>query len=295
MKNKPLSEFWLQLKPYDKPAATDEYYLKLASGIRKILNRNTENLLIYSTPMQLDLLSLFLASWVEDVVSGTGIWKAFANTFYERNQRWIPFFDAFDLEEDKIYHYHICFLVWYFMSSMRQECFISPYFKFLGDIASDVMKFLQDKFESAPKNTTLKSYYRLDENETDFYVARDFIGTILFKTWLFHPDTFYYLIENGDEMFDEYFYHPNLPALLEEFEINCLHSTRTQLMSADGAGWAEKILGDNHPLSNAFQTMSRQLRGYFFYRGQNHDFIFLEHIAGSEKFEVKKQMTTTSN
>ena len=288
MDNYNLSEIWLGLKPYDVPAATDDWYLQVASEIRDILEKDSRLYLHFLLPEHVDILALFLASWLEDVVSETGIWNSFISMHSAHYDKWLPFACEPGFEPGKINCDDAVVLIWYCLNTMQSDEFACPFYDALHESAIRITKLLRKRVRSAPVNTCLKSCYTLDRNETDFYVVRNFIDTILFKTWLFYTDTLQKLIDKAVEINEGPVCHPDPDALIEECGINILHNSHTRLMNKRGCEWAAKIMGDDHPLSKACSEMSKQLNGYFFYKNQNDEFIFLEHIASSKKFRVRK-------
>ena len=283
-------KLWLVLKPYKTPTVTDAYYLKLSNQIKDCLNQ-FDFILIqrYLDTKQINFLSCFLASWFEDVISDVGIWKAFTGMHRQYYGKILPFYDTVDYLEDEINEQDVAFLIWYFLNTMQMEKFISPYNDFILHAASAVMEILDKNYEYAPENNYLKTFYRLDENVTDYYVARNLIDTILFKTWLFYPDTLQELLENEAKIIEKLEDDPNLVSYLNENRDNVLHSAYTRIMSLKGKEWAAKIVGDSHPLNDAFFSMSERAQGNFFYKGQNNDVIFLEHISTGTKFELVKK------
>ena len=75
---------WLELKPYSKQAITDSFYLKVCNDVKVALTTNKHSLIspMYFRKKYIDLLSCFLTSYLEDVVSETNIWKSFVNAHF---------------------------------------------------------------------------------------------------------------------------------------------------------------------------------------------------------------------
>lgn len=287
MKNRIYIKQWLELKPYKNPTGTDSYYLKLSNEIKNSFFYD-ENMLVFRflNRDEVDLLACFLASWFEDVISGVGVWKAFLDLHKQHYGKVLPFFNTEDYIEDEINTEDVAFLIWYFLNAVQEENFVSPFNGFIDNAASTVMEVLEEKYEYAPENNYLKTFYRLDKNETDFYTARNLIDTLLFKTWLFFPDTLLKLKLKEAEITEEAGVDENLMSYLNDNRDSYLHTAHTCLLSMKGKEWAAKIVGDDHPLCSAFRNMSRRVQGYFFYKGQNSEVIFLEHIASGKKFEM---------
>jgi len=68
-----------------------------------------------------------------------------------------------------------------------------------------------------------------------------------------------------------------------------LHKNYTRLLSLKGKEWASKIIGKEHPLSKDFLNISKKISGFFLYKGQDNDSIFIEHIASGKKFNLTKK------
>lgn len=67
------------------------------------------------------------------------------------------------------------------------------------------------------------------------------------------------------------------------------HKSCTKLLSLTSKEWVVETLGETHPLSIDFQTMSLKVQGFFFYKGQDDNVVFLEHIASGKKFNLFKK------
>lgn len=281
---------WLEMKPYKKQVSTDSYYLRLCNKVRQFFaGRNFMILSQYLNKEQISALACFLTSWFEDVISESGLWKAFINMHEKQYGNKLPFYDTTDYVEGEINQQDVAFLTWYFLNTMQEEKFISPYNEFIAGIASGVMDLFDMEYEIAYENPVLQKLYSLDNDETDFYSVRRFVDTVLFSSYLFFSDTRKGLIKIEAELLEEHKKEPNLMALLQEQRDWYLYSTRTRLMAASGKEWAAEILGDSHPRSADLRNMSRKIRGLFMYKGQDDADVFLEHVASGKKFNLTKK------
>src|SRR5690606_16775054 len=135
---------------------------------------------------------------------------------------------------------------WYFLNTLQKEVFIAPYNQFIGNIAEDVMSIFEDEYEYAPENEVLKKFYTLDQTETDYYEVRNFIDTILFKSYLFFPDTGLKLLHQEAELIEDEKEH--LLMYLREMRDDMVHKSYTSLLSLNGKEWAAELLENGHPL-----------------------------------------------
>jgi hypothetical protein len=282
---------WLDLKPYESQTPTDGYYLKLSNDVKKsiITNKQSFILQIYLDNDEIDVLACFLTSYFEDLISETNIWNTFIKAHKKLYRKHLPFYRIDEYYEQEINLPDICFLIWYFMNTVQQEKFIAPFNDFIIETSDKVMDVFEKAWEYAPENELLKTFYSIDEKETDFYVARNLIDNILFKSYLFYPDSLLDLRDSEIEIFEERENDEHLLTFLNENRDHKLHHIYTRLLGLKGQEWVAEILGDNHNLSQYFPVISKKIRGYFFYKGQDKENVFLEHIASGKKFNLTKK------
>ena len=176
MKDKIYIKQWLELKPYENQTLTDRYYLKLSNKIKTILIDDYSIILGASLNGEdLDLLCIFLTAYFEDIISETNIWNSFIKIHKKLYNKKLPFFNTDEYVDGEINEQDISFLISYFLNTIQEDKFIHPVNLFITDVASTVFELLDDEYEYAPENKVLKTFYTLDDNETDYYVIRNFI------------------------------------------------------------------------------------------------------------------------
>ncbi|NOQ24563.1 MAG: DUF3843 family protein [Bacteroidales bacterium] len=282
---------WLELKPYDKQISTDSYYLKLCNQVKQGIVKNKLSFIMqtYLNYDEIDMLACFLTSYFEDLISETNIWNSFVKYHTELYNKQLPFYNLAEYYDEEINLQDVNFLIWYFLNTVQHEEFISPHNDLITETAKKVMGVFEAAWEYAPENEFLKSFYTIDENETDFYIARNLIDNILFKTYLFYPDAALDLKDEELEIIEENKDKENIINHLNENRDFTLHKTYTRLLCLKGKDWASKILGEDHPLSKDFTNISKKIRGYFLYKGQDENDVFIEHIASSKTFKLTKK------
>lgn len=282
---------WLELKPYEKQTATDSYYLKLCNVVKQAITAAKHSFVLqrYLEKKDIDLLACFLTSYLEDIRSETNIWNTFVKTHKRLYKKQLPFYILDEYYEEEINLQDISFLIWYFLNTIQEEKFIAPFNDFIVETAVKVLDVFDEAWDYAPENEYLKTFYRIDEKENDFYNARNFIDTILFKSYLFYPDTFLKLREQELEIIEDRKDKENLMAFLNENRDSALHKSHTRLLSLKGKEWATEILGNKHALSSDFLNISQRISGFFLYKKQDKYDIFIEHIASGKKFKLTKK------
>jgi hypothetical protein len=282
---------WLLLKPYDKQKTTDSYYLKLSNDVKHAIVTSKHSLVLqrYLEEEEMNHLACFLTSYFEDIISETNIWRSFIRIHKRLYKKQLPFYILDEYYEDEINLQDVCFLIWYFLNTIQGEIFIAPFHDFIIETADKVADVLLEAWEYAPENESLKSYYQIDKTEDDFYIARNLIDTILFKSYLFNTDTLLGLKEKEFQILEEGRDEETLMMFLNDNRDNTIHTSHTRLLSLTGKEWAAEILGPDHPLSSEYLKMSQKINGYFLYKGQDNTDVFLEHIASAKKFKLTKK------
>ncbi len=289
---------WLVLKPYNNHSPTDRYYLQLSNDVRQALTSIKQRLVLtsYLESEEIDLLACFLTSYFEDLISETNFWNTFVKKHKQLYKKPLPFYNVDEYIEEEINTQDVCFLIWYFMNTLQDIKFISPFNDFIDEAAKAIMAVFDNAWEYAPENEYLKTFYEIDEDETEFYKARFITDIVLFQSYLFYTDTGllvknreFDIIEEGGDDFNK------TNALLNENRENSLNRTRTRLLSLKGKDWAAQIIGEGHPLQKDFSGISQRISGMFFYKGQDNENVFIEHIASGKKFNLTKKSFDNSN
>ncbi|MCF6170017.1 MAG: DUF3843 family protein [Bacteroidales bacterium] len=282
---------WLELKPYEKQTVTDSYYLKVCNDVKRAITINKQSFVLqmYLDKKEIDILACFLTSYLEDIISETNIWNSFISTHQRLYKKQLPFYILDEYYEEEINPQDISFLIWYFLNTVQEEKFIAPFNDFIIETAEKVMDVLDKAWEHAPENEYLKSFYQIDESEDDYYIARNLIDTILFRTYLFYPDTLLKIREQELKIIEDRKDDENIMMFLSENRDSTLHKTHTRLLSLRGKEWASEILGNNHRLKKDFLRISPRIMGFFLYKGQDDNNIFIEHIASGKKFNLTKK------
>lgn len=295
MKKRIYLKDWLKLKPYEKQTATDFFYLKMSNEVKQAISNSTLTLFLNQylskevVTEETNTLACFLTSYFEDVISETNIWHTFIKKHEKLYGYPLPFYPLKNYFDDEINVQDVNFLIWYFLNCIQDENYVEPINHYIENAAENVMEIFENAWDEAPENQYLKSFYEIDENEEDFYTARNLIDTLLFKTYLFYPDSFIKLQELELEIIEENKQVSNLEPYLTDNRALCTHKAHTQLLSLTGKEWLAEILGDDHKLSAALLNISDRITGLFLYKGQDDESLFIEHIATSRKFVVTKK------
>jgi len=270
---------------------TDLYYLKLCNEVKQAILENKNAFLLFTIINEDDviLLSCFLASYFEDLVSETNVWNSFVRLHKQQYGKQLPFFDLSDYVEEEINIQDVCFLIWYFIADLDNEKIVSPTSEFICELAEDIFNVFDKEWEAAPENQDLKSFYEIAEDEHDLYEARKLIDVILFETYLFSIDTAYLLKQKEIEIVEKYDNDNDVLLYLHESRDKIIFNASTRLLGLKGKDWASEILPVSHPIKKIYADISKKISGLFFYKGQDDEYITIEHIATGEMFKFTKK------
>ncbi len=292
MKKRIFINDWLDVKPYNNHSKTDTYYLSIANKIYKIFNSRIANNFFGNSLNKKDyvLISCLLVSYFEDIISETNFFISFKNKHNELYKKKLPFFEvSIDYIDDEINAEDVQFLVWYFISTLTSNKFFNPHHLSIKLLSFEVMSVFEDEYEYAPQNTQLQNFYKIDAQEKNFYLIREYIDKVLFTNYLFYTDCFLDLNKEETNILENKDNKGYLVEMLRDYHDNAVFSTYTRLLSMKGKEWAGEILGRNHPLYNDILSVSNKVIGFFLYKGQDSENIFLEHIATNMKFNLTKK------
>ena len=162
---------WLELKPYGNQTVTDSYYLKICNEIKKVITTNKQSFVLqrYLDNEDINLLSCFLTSYFEDLLSETNIWNSFVRTHQRLYRKQLPFYNLDEYYEEEINPQDISFLIWYFLNTVQEEKFISPFNDFIVETSEKIIDVFDKELEFAPENEYLKTFYQIDQKQNDFY------------------------------------------------------------------------------------------------------------------------------
>lgn len=278
---------WQDIKPYNKTAQTDLYYLEICNEIHDKIYENNFHL-----PLQdfvrgegISLFCIFLTSYLEDVISGSEIWNSFIKKHKELYGKPLPFFDTEkDYIEGEVNIQDVKFLIWYFINSVNKNVLLNPNDDFVQNLAEKLFDIIETEYEYAPENRLLRDSYQINSTK-DYYEARKLLDNILTKTYLFFPDTGLAILHQEAEIIQS---GKRVETALNDNRDYFVLNAKTSLLALSAKEWANAILGENTPLAKAFNEMSPRVHGTFLYLGQDEKYLQIEHIATGRTFNLLK-------
>jgi hypothetical protein len=262
---------WLFFHPYDKPARSDFFYLRICQEIHEFLQNNKYEMLIdVLDENEIKLLACFITSYFEDVISETGIWAAFIHKHMDLYGKYLPFYNCDeDYYPDEINLEDVYFLLWYFLNrEVFDDQYISPLYSQILLPGNGLFDILDSYYETAPQNDKLSDYLNIPDDETDFYRVRVKIEWLVMHSYLFH----FYQFELQEEMEDFLHEHEdddyqteNAKSLLHDITDNRIFKQTTSLLAMKGNEWMAEVLGKGHQLYETLTKIDGRKSGLFLY------------------------------
>jgi len=234
-------------------------------------------------------LSCYLACYLEDIVSETGIWRAFTMQHRELYKKDLPFYGIVDYYHDEINKEDVYFLLWYYFSTaLYTETIFAPFSIELVKLGNEVYRLLDVEFERAPGNVSLKEFLIIAPDEEDFFIIRNRIEFVVLDSYLFHFNRLECFVEVVEKLEDmkEYMIEQKMPLIMYETVDTYILSIFYPLFALQGKDWLAHIVGREHPLFDDILSISEKKTGYYLFLRQENSFLYFEHIATGTILQV---------
>lgn len=154
---------WLQIHPYTSVRPSDAYFIGLA-------NRLFEACTLQELPEAFrKKLALYASAYLEDQVSGLGLWQSFLSGHRSLYGTPLPFYPTLSgYYPDEVNEADLCFLIWNaWQKSGLAPHYLYPHAPRIAEQASAFYAILDQAYEDAPENETLTRYFETFGNEAE--------------------------------------------------------------------------------------------------------------------------------
>ncbi|MBN2486514.1 MAG: DUF3843 family protein [Bacteroidales bacterium] len=286
---------WVLSQPYSAPSAVDTYYCELANKIYSIFCLPQHNLpsscLAGLNKDDYGFFALGLTAYLEDIVSGLGLWKVFTDRHKQLYGTLLPFYNVTDdYFEGEVNYHDVCFLVWYFLSVYLKGEIFNPLDSSILDISKDIFEVFEEEYEYAPENERAREFLQLPPDVTDFYEVRKRIEFILMNSYLYRITKFEYIFEVSKEL-------GNVPkeekalakAYSQEVYDRYVIGHVMPLLGFTGKDIFAGILGKTHPLYANVVGLGDKKKGKYVYSSHDDKYIHFKHIASGTIIPVTRK------
>lgn len=146
---------WLHIHPYQRLAPSDSYYVELANRLFALCRDGGLPASIHKQ------VCLYAAGYLEDQVSGLGLWQGFTRELRKLYGTYLPFYPTgTDYMPDEVNVEDLYFLIWNTWQKMPEmHTFISPDEPAIMHQAQDFYSLLAEAYTEAPENEILQDFF----------------------------------------------------------------------------------------------------------------------------------------
>ncbi len=287
---------WLEFHPYEKPAHSDFFYLRVCNLVNDMFCR-LDNVFIKALleKKKHREFACVLVAMFEDIISDTRIWSAFINKHHQLYGKYLPFYNLDEYYPDEINPQDVTFMVWYYFSMASGDGYlISPGDIEISDIGMEVYKIFDTEWENAPVNTSMKEFLSIPYSETDFYAIRFKMDWLILSSYLFHfkgkectQQKIEILEERKDKTDRSEF--ENAINLTKELHDTFVIDSVSPLLALRGKDWLAYVLDKDHPLHHHLLKMSEKKTGKYLYLGHDNNDLHLKHLGSGIELKVTQK------
>lgn len=270
---------WLQLHPYKQSAPTDLYYTGIANRIYDIMEQT--GLANSFDKEEVSQISIRMAAYFEDVISGLNIWRSFILAHKEMFGKYLPFYTPDDhYYDDEVNYEDIRFLLWHYTQQYhgaRKGTFVNPDNEANGETARLIYKLFCDEWTTAPENEKMQ---KLFDPETRYETTERYNELL---HW-FHYNS-YLFVGNSEEMtetFKAYYKenpdNANNPQAIMIIHDSLAHISKSAFLAYTSAKWLALILPETHPDHENFIAEGEKTQNFIDPAIAQNQEVFKEHF-----------------
>ncbi len=255
-------------RPYRHTSDVDFFYARLADNIMKLFDKYIIDNEV-STRDDLKDIAIAMSLYLEDIVSGLGIWQTFTEECKARYGVWLPFYDTNDSNyfHDEINEADLCFLLWHRLQSLTDMCktIISPNSDSIRVMVRHIMPLLDAAWEEAPVNSDMQKWMKsLTFSADNFNFFRDVMMWFHYGCYLFHENQLLIKRQHKLIMNDPKLFAGHKEDMTLHFEMLNVFVDRTQLLAFTTPQWAARILRRHTDVTLINGVESRPMNCYKF-------------------------------
>lgn len=251
---------WLQLHPYTKSTPVDSYYTGLANRIYDLFVQT--ELINSFEGNETQQISMRMAAYFEDVITGLNIWRAFISVCKEMYGEYLPFYTTDDhYYDDEANLEDVRFLIWHYTQQyhgLRKGTFVNPDNPAQEATACLIYQLFCDEWTTAPENDRMSALF---SSETRYDTEEKYNELL---DW-FHYKLYLYPRAN-DEMTDSVkeFLRVNpredKGQAIMGIHNSLAHAGTTPLLALTSPEWLARIFPKEHPDYAAFEKEAKEMR-----------------------------------
>lgn len=239
---------WLQLHPYKQSDPTDLYYTRIANQIHEILEHTD---LVNSFEKEDAIqVSMRMAAYFEDVISGLNIWRTFITHYKELTGNYLPFYTVSDhYYDDEANLEDVRFLLWHYLQQYhgaKKGTFVNPDNPTTEETARLIYQLFCQEWTTAPENTNMQMLFA---PETSYKTPEQYTPLLHwfhYESYLF-TDTKFNLSETLKEYWSQSRENRENTEALMSIHNSMAYIARSPFLAYTSPKWLSLILPEAHP------------------------------------------------
>ena len=255
---------WLQLHPYKQSGPTDLYYTRIANQIHDImLHTDLANSFDKEDVIQ---ISMRMAAYFEDVISGLNIWHSFITEYKKQTGNYLPFYTVSDhYYDDEANLEDIRFLLWHYTQQYhgaKKGTFVNPDNPANEETGRLIYQLFCQEWTTAPENSKMQALFA---SETSYETAEEYeilLHWFHYDSYLF-TDTKYNLSETIKEFWRQNPGNKENTEAIMTIHNSLAHIDRTAFLAYTSPKWLSLILPETHPNHAFFAEQAERAENFF--------------------------------
>ncbi len=288
---------WMNVHPEIKQSNSDLYYIQLANRMLKTIEATLPpELFVVDVAKE---VSVHVAAWFEDIISGLHIWDSFTRTCHKLYAKSLPFpmIDETDYFEGEVNQPDIQFLIWHLIQRFHgneNDEMISPEDPRITLIAPEITKLLEEEYETAPESTAMQDYLN-PKMYDDYFTFKRNAEWLYFFSYLHGPsneERLNGLYEEMKEIQSQYT-KDELARIFYDARYHILFSSHSGPLALTINEWMAAMYEDSPWVKELLTGVSVRERGWYFV--QEKDPIHLTLVAKEGGETIKALSKTVSS
>lgn len=239
---------WMQLHLYKQSDSTDLYYTRIANRIYEMMEQTG---LLYSFEKEDAIqVSIRMAAYFEDVISGLNIWRSFITEYKKQSGHYVPFYTVSDqYYDDEVNFEDVRFLLWHYTQQYHgtpKGTFISPDYPTGEETAHLIYDLFSDEWTEAPENTRMQALLSPQTSYKDPEKYIELLHWFHYNSYLL-TDTNESLTETIKEYWSQLPEEQQTPQVIMAIYDSLAHIDRTAFLAYTSPKWLSLIMPETHP------------------------------------------------
>lgn len=252
---------WLQLHPYKQSDPTDLYYTNIANRIYGMLEET--NLAYSFEKNEVKQISIRMAAYFEDVISGLNIWRSFITEHKALYGKYLPFYTPDDhYYDDEVNYEDIRFLLWHYTQQyhgLANSTFVGPDNAANGETASLIYQMFCEEWTTAPENERMQQLFAPETRYEDKDKYLNLLYWFHYQSYLFTDslqeltDTVKEYWEQAKEQNEQY---------IMAIHKALAHISKSAFLAYTSPKWLSLILPADHPDHSLFVKEGEEAQAF---------------------------------